>query len=146
MCWVKKGCFAFGCCLGLYSSTRRLAATGALQKFTIRDLTTGKLFVLDDAAPDAAGPAPHSAGGNVEAAAGPPLSPRTASGLSRHVTDVQSGRGMTLEEFDQALGLHSALRVHAAQPRFVTRCCQLYQLQASLGLSLDTEALALTAL
>lgn len=102
--------------------------------------------MLDDAAPDAAGPAAHNAGGNGEAAAGPFLSPRAASGLSRHVTDVQSGRGMTLDEFDQALGLHSALRVRAALPCFVIRCCQLYQLQASLGLSLDTEALALTAL
>ena len=79
------------------------------QKYTIRDLTTGKLFVLDSSAPDPGSPAANSAAAAADA--GPSSEAHAAPGLARQVTDVQSGRGMTLEEFDQALGLHSALRV-----------------------------------
>ncbi|KAK9821320.1 hypothetical protein WJX81_001477 [Elliptochloris bilobata] len=76
------------------------------KKYTIRDLTTGKLFVLDSAAPDSGSPVADSG----PAAGAAPGNAPTAPGLARQVTDVQSGRGMTLDEFDQALGLHSALR------------------------------------
>ena len=72
----------------------------AAQKYTIRDLNTGQLFVVD------AEPSPA-----MEALAqGPPGSP-TAGGSQQLVTDVSSGREMSLEEFDRALGLHSALEV-----------------------------------
>lgn len=71
-----------------------------LQKYTIRDLNTGQLFVVD-AEPDAA----------IEAlAAAPPGSPKAAAATGL-VTEISSGREMSLEEFDRALGLHSALEV-----------------------------------
>ena len=84
--------------LWLLSSAR----PGAAQKYTIRDLNTGQLFVVDG------DPSPA-----MEALArGPPGSPTAAEGPQQQlVTDVSSGREMSLEEFDRALGLHSALEV-----------------------------------
>eukprot|EP00884_Botryococcus_braunii_P023494 jgi/Botrbrau1/9829/Bobra.0313s0008.1 len=61
------------------------------KRFTIRDLSTGQVFILDGE---------PSAGST--AAVERPISP----GL---VTDVSSGRAMSLEEFDRTLGLHTAL-------------------------------------
>lgn len=65
--------------------------------------------MLDSSAPEPGSPAANGAA--ADAAAGVSSEAQAAPGLARQVTDVQSGRGMTLEEFDQALGLHSALRV-----------------------------------
>jgi hypothetical protein len=66
------------------------------QKYTIRDLTTGQLFVVDAdaAAPSEASPEPGS-----------------PNATSKLVTEVSSGKEMSLEEFDRALGLHTALEV-----------------------------------
>ena len=80
------------------------------QKYTIRDLTTGKLFVLDSADSVPGSPAADADGSCAGADAGPAAAVPAAVALARQVTDVQSGRGMTLDEFDQALGLHSALK------------------------------------
>jgi hypothetical protein len=91
------------------------ACTSALclcaQKYTIRDLTTGKLFVLDSAASDPGSAAVDADSSCAGADAGPAAAAPGSPALARQVTDVQSGRGMTLDEFDQALGLHSALKV-----------------------------------
>lgn len=70
------------------------------QKYTIRDLNTGQLFVVD-AEPSAAPEAPSDPG-----------SPKVVSKL---VTDVSSGREMSMEEFDRALGLHTALEVRTCK-------------------------------
>ena len=96
---------------GAVTSAHRLCA----QKYTIRDLTTGKLFVLDSAASDpgsSAAAEPESSGAGADA--GPSAAAPGSPALARQVTDVQSGRGMTLDEFDQALGLHSALKVRTS--------------------------------
>jgi len=66
------------------------------QKYTIRDLNTGQLFVVD-AEPNAASEALSEPG-----------SPTHASKL---VTEISSGKEMSMEEFDRALGLHTALEV-----------------------------------
>ena len=76
-----------------------LTCVVCLQKYTIRDLNTGQLFVVD------AEPAAPSE------VLSEPGSPKTASEL---VTDVSSGREMSMEEFDRALGLHTALEVDHA--------------------------------
>jgi hypothetical protein len=83
-----------------HGTTQHLPVARA-QKYTIRDLTTGQLFVVD-AEPDQA----------IEALAAPPGSPK-AAGTAGLVTEISSGREMSLEEFDQALGLHTALEVCA---------------------------------
>ncbi|CAL8464569.1 g4104 [Coccomyxa elongata] len=76
-------------------------AINVLKKYTIRDLNTGQLFVVD-AEPSAAPEARSEPG-----------SPKVVSKL---VTDVSSGREMSMEEFDRALGLHTALE--AARKKF----------------------------
>ena len=47
----------------------------------------------------------------MEALSQPPGSPKGAA--SKLVTEISSGREMSLEEFDRALGLHTALEVAA---------------------------------
>ena len=64
----------------------------ALQRYTIRDLNTGQLYVLDG---DGDGASPND-----------PAMP--ASGL---VTDVIQGRQLSLDEFEQVLGLNAVLEV-----------------------------------
>ena len=88
-----------------------------LQKYTIRDLTTGQLFVVD-AEPDAA----------IEAlAAAPPGSPKAAA-TTGLVTEISSGREMSLQQFDRALGLHTALEVSP-----LSCLLRLWQLPAAAG-------------
>ena len=89
------------------------------QKYTIRDLNTGQLFVVD------AEPSPA-----MEALAqGPPGSPTagrggaSGGGSQQLVTDVSSGREMSLEEFDRTLGLHSALEVCTCGPPLLRGWC-----------------------
>ena len=64
----------------------------ALQRYTIRDLNTGQLYVLDGDE----GPAS-------------PYDP--ASPASSRVTDVIQGRQLSLDEFEQLLGLNAVLEV-----------------------------------
>ena len=78
-----------------------------MQKYTIRDLNTGQLFVVD-AEPTTAPEARSEPG-----------SPKVVSKL---VTDVSSGREMSMEEFDRALGLHTALEVRSCQSDNVCKC------------------------
>ena len=70
-------------------------ATAGLQRYTIRDLNTGQLYVLD---------------GDEG-----PLSPDDpASPASGTVTDIIQGRQLSLDEFEQVLGLNAVLEVRLA--------------------------------
>lgn len=64
----------------------------AMQRYTIRDLNTGQLYVLD--------------GDEGIASPDDPGSP--ASGI---VTDIIQGRQLSLDEFEQLLGLNAVLEV-----------------------------------
>ena len=64
-----------------------------MQRYTIRDLNTGQLYVLDGDASSASPDGPES-----PAAAG-------------RVTDVIQGRQLSLDEFEQLLGLNAVLEV-----------------------------------
>ena len=63
-----------------------------LQRYTIRDLNTGQLYVLD--------------GDEGPASPDDPASP-----ASSRVTDVIQGRQLSLDEFEQVLGLNAVLEV-----------------------------------
>ena len=63
-----------------------------MQRYTIRDLNTGQLYVLD--------------GDDGAMSPGDPASP--ASG---RVTDIIQGRQLSLDEFEQVLGLNAVLEV-----------------------------------
>jgi hypothetical protein len=63
-----------------------------MQRYTIRDLNTGQLYVLD--------------GDDGAMSPGDPTSP--ASG---RVTDIIQGRQLSLDEFEQVLGLNAVLEV-----------------------------------
>lgn len=78
--------------LGSIHQHNNLTSCFYIQRYTIRDLNTGQLYVLD----------------GDEGAASPndPASP--ASGL---VTDVIQGRQLSLDEFEQVLGLNAVLEV-----------------------------------
>ena len=70
----------------------------ALQKYTIRNMDTGEVYVLDgDDPPRTEGLARSSAG-------------------SQGVTDVMSGNKMTFEELDRALGLQKTIAVRLDAP------------------------------
>ncbi|EIE19158.1 WD40 repeat-like protein [Coccomyxa subellipsoidea C-169] len=99
-------------------------AINVLKKYTIRDLNTGQLFVVD------AEPATASE------AASEPGSPKTAP--NKLVTDVSSGREMSMEEFDRALGLHTALepvkvQAHSKLVKELTHLCVIQELNAHNG-------------
>lgn len=64
-----------------------------VQRYTIRDLNTGQLYVLDGDQDSASPDGPES-----PAAAG-------------RVTDVIQGRQLSLDEFEQLLGLNAVLEV-----------------------------------
>lgn len=66
-----------------------------MQRYTIRDLNTGQLYVLD--------------GDEGTASPDDPVSP--ASGT---VTDIIQGRQLSLDEFEQLLGLNAVLEVTLA--------------------------------
>ena len=77
----------------LHMSTQGASAfPETLQRYTIRDLNTGQLYVLDG---DDGAMSPDD-----------PTSP--ASG---RVTDIIQGRQLSLDEFEQVLGLNAVLEV-----------------------------------
>ena len=69
----------------------RQTAAG-LQRYTIRDLNTGQLYVLDGDE-------------------GPMSPDDPASPASGTVTDIIQGRQLSLDEFEQVLGLNAVLEV-----------------------------------
>ena len=82
------------CCGDAAVNDAPLRCANCSQKYTIRDLTTGQVFVLDSHAPNEAQPDSELG------------SPRSAQ-----VTEIVTGKEMSLEEFDQVLGLHTVLEV-----------------------------------
>ena len=68
----------------------------AVQKYTIRNMDTGEVYVLDGD--------------------DPPVTEGMSRSGSQGVTDVMSGNKMTFDELDQALGLQKTIAVRIHQP------------------------------